>query len=278
VPGVSEYRVITKSGQVRWVRDYSQPVWDTVEGRVVRVYGAVQDITERKQIEELKDSLIRDVSHELRTPLAKLQMGLDLLHETLEKEVIDRQRAVRMGDMVRGNVRRLLQTVEVMLDLSLLESGRIVYDMSEIYMEKLIADVILDMRPLASAKGLDLVADLPAGLPLITGDRDKLFRVLTNLLDNAIKFTEEGTITLSVRKRPDTLEIAVSDLGLGVLPENLERIFERFFQEKTRFHGVGIGLALCKAIVEAHNGSIWAESQGRGLGTTIRFTIPIELA
>jgi PAS domain S-box-containing protein len=278
VPGVSEYRVITKSGQVRWVRDYSQPVWDTVEGRVVRVYGAVQDITERKQIEELKDSLIRDVSHELRTPLAKLQMGLDLLHETLEKEVIDRQRAVRMGDMVRGNVRRLLQTVEVMLDLSLLESGRIVYDMSEIYVEKLIADVILDMRPLASAKGLDLVADLPAGLPLITGDRDKLFRVLTNLLDNAIKFTEEGTITLSVKKRPDTLEIAVSDLGLGVLPENLERIFERFFQEKTRFHGVGIGLALCKAIVEAHNGSIWAESQGRGLGTTIRFTIPIELA
>jgi PAS domain S-box-containing protein len=275
--GISEYRIITKAGQVRWVRDYSQPVWDADEGRLVRVCGAVQDITERKKIEELKDNLIRDVSHELRAPLAKLRMSLDLLHETLEKETIDRQRASRIGDTVRGNVQRLLHTVEVMLDLSSLESGQVAYDMSDVCVDMLISDAILDMQPLANVRELSLEADLPPSLPLITADRGKLFRVLTNLLDNAIQFTDKGVVTVSARTRPDVLEIAVSDQGVGVLPENLERIFERFFQEKTRAHGVGIGLALCKTIIEAHNGRIWAESLGRGQGTTIRLTLPREL-
>jgi len=121
-----------------------------------------------------------------------------------------------------------------------------------------------------------VVADLPASLPEIRGDWDKLYRVLRNLIHNAIKFTEEGRIVVTAEDRGEELKIGVRDQGQGILPENLDRIFQRFFQEKARHLGAGLGLAICKAIVEEHGGRIWAESAGRGQGATFWFTVPVE--
>jgi PAS domain S-box-containing protein len=274
--GQPEYHEVSarlSSGDVAWYAARLGAIYRGDEVRATVVIG--RNITEQKRVEQVKDNLVRDVSHELRTPLAKLQMGLDLLLETLQKEELDRERIARMGHMVRDNVERLSATVETMLDLSVLEAGRKVYDMAELSAAELIDDVVADMQPLVHAKGLELVTDLPEDMPRLWGDRERLFRVLTNLVDNAVKFSDHGSIVISATMGPEELEFSVRDEGRGILPEHLDQVFERFYQEKVRFHGAGIGLAIYRTIVGVHGGRIWAESAGRNLGTVVRFTLPI---
>jgi PAS domain S-box-containing protein len=232
------------------------------------------DITERKRVEEMKDNLIRDVSHELKTPLAKMQMGVDLLMEMVGAPSMDRQKVAGVSEMIGGNVQRLQHTVNNILDLSSLESGQMPYHKTKLQLKNLIRRVILDIQPLAEGKGLELVVELPESLPRVKGDQERLLRVLTNLVDNAVKFTDEGKIVISAKKKAHEVEITVSDSGHGILGKNLDKVFERFWQERASIPGAGVGLAICKTIVEAHDGSIWAESAGRGQGTTIRFTLP----
>jgi PAS domain S-box-containing protein len=273
--GTSNYHEVAgpgPRGASAWYGTRVGPIWDG--GEVVAAMMVTRDITEQKQLDEMKDNLIRDVSHELRTPLAKMQMGLELLIELVEKETIDRGRVSRIGEVTSSNVRRLLQTVEGILDLSRLETGHAAYQMETIPTAELIDEVVLDRQPLAEAKGLELAVDLPEDPAPVKGDWQKLFRVLANVVDNAIKFTDEGTIVVSVRQNERELEISVSDPGCGIRPENLERVFERFYQEKARVAGVGVGLSISKAIIDAHGGRIRAESAGRGLGSTFYVTLP----
>jgi signal transduction histidine kinase len=142
-------------------------------------------------------------------------------------------------------------------------------------LDLLVEEVLQYMRPLAAAKRLELVVDMPADMPRVEGDREKLFRVLINLVDNAVKFSDKGRIIISARQEGDEIGLAIADSGQGVLPENRERIFERFFQEKTRYQGVGVGLTISRAILENHGGRIWVESPGRGGGATFRFRLPL---
>jgi signal transduction histidine kinase len=148
------------------------------------------------------------------------------------------------------------------------------YDRAIIQPDLLIREAVLYAAAEGALKEIELQADLPPFLPAIRGDWDKLSRVLSNLLDNAIKYSEAGRIVVSAEPRDGMLVIAVADQGQGILHENLEKVFGRFFQEKTRHLGAGLGLAICRAIVEEHGGHIWAESAGRGQGATIRFTLP----
>ena len=245
------------------------------DGEVWAVGGICRDITERKRIEEMKDTLVRDVSHELKTPLAKMDMSVQLLMKAVRATSIDRQKVARFSEVVAGNVQKLQRTVEGILDLSSLESGRTTYHKTKLQLENLISQVVLDMRPVARAKGLKLVAELPEEVPQVEGDLEKLLRVLTNLVDNSVKYTDRGKIIISAQKKGHEVEIAVSDPGRGILEENLDGIFERSYEERPGISGAGIGLTICKTIVEAHDGKIWAESAGRGQGTTVRFTLPI---
>lgn len=273
--GSSEYcegAVVRTSGATVWYGCHLGPIWD--QEKVVSAIVIGRDITERREVDEMKDSLIRDVSHELRTPLAKVQMSLELLSELLEDEKMDRQRASRISSLANLNIQRLLQTVEGILDLSQLEAGVSGFEREAIQFVGVVREVMAYMDALAEVKGLELVAQVPEELPLVEGDREKLFRVLLNLVDNAIKFSEAGRVVVSAEPRSQEMEIAVSDSGEGILADNLDRIFERFFQEKTRYQGAGVGLAISKAIVEGHGGRIWAESSGRGQGATLRFTLP----
>ena len=245
------------------------------DGEVVSALLITRDITERKRVDEIKDNLIRDVSHELRSPLAKVQMSLELLLELLAQDEVDRERASRISHLTMSNVERLLDTVEGILDLSRLEAGVWAYRREQIELNALIEEAVGYLDEPARMKGLRLVANLPQDLPPVEGDREQMFHVLVNLLDNAIKFSEEGRIVVSAECDKTEVEIAVRDEGQGILPENLDKVFKRFFQEKTRHRGVGVGLTIAKAIVENHGGQIWAESQGRGQGTTVKFTLPI---
>jgi signal transduction histidine kinase len=225
--------------------------------------------------DEIEDNLIRDVSHELRTPLAKVQMGLQFMLEMLEHESIDRQRARRTGEMVLANVEQLLETIEAILDLSALDAGCVGYERISIQPQDLVADAVVYMRPMAAVKGLELVSKVDDDLPLLEGDLDQLFRVMINLIDNAIKFTDEGTVTVAVTRAAEKgVEIAVLDSGCGIAKENLDRVFERFFRASPRYQGAGVGLTICRWIVEAHGGRIWAESEGQGHGTVVRLVLP----
>jgi signal transduction histidine kinase len=261
------------NGVKRWFAAHLGPVWR--DGTVSSAMLIARDITERKKIDEVKDNLIRDVSHELRTPLAKVQMSLELLSEMLERESLDLGRARRISSLSVANVERLLQTVEGILDLSRLEAGVWAYRQEMVRLELLVEEVLQYMRPLAAAKRLELVVDVPADMPQVEGDWEKLFRVLINLVDNAVKFSDKGRVIISARQEGDEVELSIADSGQGVLQENREQIFERFFQEKARYPGVGVGLTISRAIVESHGGRIWVESPGRGGGATFRFTLPL---
>ncbi len=271
INGFFEAPAVLSDGTPAWFANYLSPI--RRDGEVVAAMIISHNITDRRQVEEIKDNLIRDVSHELRTPLAKMQMSLDLLLEVLDKEPINRQRAIGIGQMVFGNVQRLLRTVETILDLSTLESGRIVYERVQISPDALIDDTLQYMRPMAEAKGLELVASVSGDLPPIEGDWERLARVLVNLIDNAIKFSERGQIVVSAQECDHEIQFAVSDQGSGIHKENLGKIFERFYQERPQIPGAGFGLPICQRIVQAHGGRIWAESPGRGKGTTVRFAL-----
>jgi PAS domain S-box-containing protein len=269
--GYLEAPAILSDGSTAWFASHMGPI--RRDGEVVAVMHVAHDITERRQVEEIKDNLIRDVSHELRTPLAKMQMSLDLLLELLDQEPINRQRAIGVGQMIFGNVQRQLQTVETILDLSTLESGRIGYERVQILPAALIYDTLHYMQPVAEAKGLELAASVPGDLPTIEGDWKRLSRVLVNLIDNAIKFSEQGQIVISAQEYEHEILFAVSDQGCGIHKENLGKVFDRFYQERPQIPGAGVGLPICQRIVQAHGGRIWAESPGRGQGTTVRFVL-----
>jgi PAS domain S-box-containing protein len=268
VPIPSSYRGLA------WYAVRLGPVFS--EGRVVSVMAVARDISEERKVQELKDNLIRDVSHELRSPLAKVRMSLDLLTEVVEAEEVDRERAVRIGQLATRSVNRLLQTVEGILDLTRLEYGTWSSTTEAIEVEDLVAEVLEYLGPVARSKNLRVTVDMPdEPLPVVEGDRERLFRVLLNLLDNAIKFTAEGQIVISAVCRDGAVEVAVADTGAGMEAEVLERVFDRFYQERSQTEGVGIGLTICKAVVEAHGGRIWGESPGQGRGATFRFTLPV---
>ena len=268
-----ELAVMGRGGRDAWYSVRFGPLWR--DDHVAEVMLVAEDVTEQKRIAELKDNLIRDVSHELRTPLAKVQMSLDRLVELLQGEEIDKEHLIRISGFATRSAERMLRTVENILDLSRLESGMWPQEQQVIEPRALVLEAVTFATPLSSGKGLELVADLPEALPRIRGDRDKLYRVLRNLIQNAISFSEKGKIVVTAEDRGQELAVAVRDQGQGILPENLERIFQRFYQEKTRHQGAGLGLAICKAIVEEQGGRIWAESDGRDQGATFWFTVPI---
>jgi PAS domain S-box-containing protein len=269
-----EVAAVTPDGDVTWQAVRCGPIWRN--GKVTAAMLVVRDISERKRVEEMKDNLIRDVSHEMRTPLAKVQMSLELLEELVADDDINRERAMRTSELATRNVRRLLDTVEGILDLSRLEVGALGFHETGFSIVELAAEVVAYLQPLALAKDLELQMRRGVHTPLVRGDREKLFRVLVNLVDNAIKFTEEGQVLVRIEQEDGEAIVSVSDTGEGISRENLSRVFDRFFQAKNTARGVGIGLTICKTIVDAHGGRIWAESPGEGQGSTFHVALPTE--
>ncbi|HHT9161867.1 MAG TPA: ATP-binding protein [Candidatus Brocadiia bacterium] len=232
---------------------------------------------ELRSLDKMKDSIIRDVTHELKSPVAQVKMAIDLWAEEIKKEKIDRRKEEMFSGIVNNNIERLQKTIKRILDLSSLEAGRVKFKKEPLQIEELINHVVIGQMLVARKKGLTLWADVSEKLPMVYADREEIIRVISNLIDNAIKYTEKGEVVISARKIDSAVEVAVSDTGIGIgLPKGqFPRLFERFFQERARVDGAGVGLAICKTIIEAHGGKIWAESDGRGKGATFKFTLPI---
>lgn len=234
------------------------------------------DITERLKLEQVREDLTHMIVHDLRNPLSSIMSSLELIRARLQDPSIDIP-LDQLFAVAQRSGERLFGLIDSILDVARLESGRAELNYQVIDVGDLIGDAVEQFRPVAVGREIRLSFYVPQGLPAIKGDRNLLLRTLTNLLDNALKFTPHGGEVRVTVDRPsaDALQFAISDTGPGIPLEYQERIFDRFARlpnEKAR--GTGIGLAFCKLAVEAHGGRIWVESQP-GKGATFKFTVPL---
>lgn len=235
----------------------------------------MQDVTERHEIERLKQEFVSMVSHDLRTPLTSVQGTLSLLEEGLYGELTETG-VKRVGTAVTS-IDRLINLINDLLDIEKLEAGKLAMDPKSTSATEIIERSVESVRGFAEQHGVLLEA-LPSDLHVLA-DCDRLVQVLVNLLSNAIKFSPEGaTVTVAALRQDKFAEFTVADRGRGIPPSHVEAIFERFKQVKSadgaRKKGTGLGLAISKAIAEAHGGTIGVKSE-EGKGSTFWFRIPL---
>jgi two-component system phosphate regulon sensor histidine kinase PhoR len=244
-----------------------------LEGGEWRALAVFHDITEIRRVESVRRDFVANVSHELRTPLAAVKSVI----ETLQSGALEEPEVAKdFLNRADREVDRLVTMVEELLELSRIESGEAPMKERLVDIGGVIADAVARLEPQASRAGLTLTADVSPGLQPVTGDPEQLERVVVNLVQNAIKFTPPGgNVEVLARAIEMGVEVSVSDTGDGILPEDLDRVFERFYKaDRAReSSGTGLGLAVAKHTVEAHGGTISAESEP-GKGATFRFTLP----
>jgi len=248
------------------------PVVD-YDGNLRLIQGVMRDITDLRHVEMMKETLIRDVAHELKTPTAKFIMTTQLLARQMASNS-EKEKFLPMIKMLSDNADRLMRTISSIMDLSKVESGMSDIKKQELDLNDVLKLVVDDTRPLVEQHHLKLEARLsPSPLPML-GDSDMLYRVFVNLITNATKFTPDGSITVTSSVRGNDVFAEVADTGIGIEPENLQRIFEAFFQKTPSTLGIGVGLTISKEIVALHEGEIWAESEGAGQGSVLKVVFP----
>jgi len=236
------------------------------------------------ELDQMKTDFIAHVSHDLRTPLTGIREGTALLLEDTPEPVTPAQREIL--EIVRSHSERLCHSISAMLDLSKMEAGMMEYLRAPCDLVALIGQSIEMVHLMAQKKRLRLEVTQTSVLPLLAIDAERIQQVLTNLLSNAVKFTPTGgiigiaaTAQEHQESRRTCVEVRVTDTGVGIPAEEVERVFDRFYQSASHRgqnqQGTGLGLAIARHIVEAHGGKIWVESRG-GEGTTFVFTLPVE--
>lgn len=238
----------------------------------------VEDITQIKKAEEemmeamnIKSRFVSLVSHELRTPLALIKMYINSVINRIKGELNDKQKEYL--DIAEKNVDRLNRLVNDVLDHQRLEAGRLEFKMKKGDINELLEEVIGEISLLIDSKGLDLNVSLDKSLPKVTFDSDKIKQVLINLINNAMKFTRKGCITVTSSKLEDTVGVSVADTGIGIKEEDMQKLFNEFSQISSSSGGTGLGLAISKQIIQEHNGRIEAVSE-YGKGSTFSFYLP----
>lgn len=232
-----------------------------------------QDLTRIRRLETVRRDFVSNLSHELRTPLASLKA----LAETLQEGALDDPPAARrFVDQIQIEVDALTQMANELLELSKIESGRFTLDRSPVAASHLLRSVAQRMQVQVERANIILRVECAEDLPKIQVDAQRLEQVLINLIHNAVKFTRPGgEVVLCAEAAPGEIRFSVRDTGVGIPPDEVSRIFERFYRvDKSRTgRGTGLGLSIAKHIVEAHRGKIWAESI-EGRGSTFFFSIP----
>jgi NtrC-family two-component system sensor histidine kinase KinB len=248
-------------------------------GNVQGVVTLLQDVTRFKNLDRMKSEFIATVSHELRTPLTSLSMGIDILTQEVIGSVNQRQKDLLIA--AKDDSERLRKLVKELLDLSKLESGK--YEMKKEFVDfrRLVTDAVRPLRLPFEEKQIRLELYIPEHLNALSADSHQLAWVITNLLTNALRYTDTGgKVQLTAREEKQGLVVTVTDTGHGISHENLETVFDKFVQVKSSTEttpgSVGLGLAIAREVVEAHGGRIWVESQV-GIGSTFFFTIPAAL-
>jgi len=227
------------------------------------------------QVEAMRRRLIGDVSHELRTPLTAIKGSMEGLMDGVLPATQETYQQIHM------EADRLNRLVDDLQELSRVESHAYQLDIRPVDISALVQTVTKRLASQAESKRVSLDLDLAPDLPPLLADEHRAVQILTNLTGNALQYTpEDGTVTISAKRTNNEIQISVRDTGIGIPPEHLSNIFDRFYRaDKSRSRraggGSGIGLTIARALVEAHGGRIWAESAGEGQGSTFTFILPV---
>lgn len=271
-PGAQEDSETAPVGQARFIAVRFFPI--TAGDENLGIGALFRDITRERQTDAMKTQLLSTVSHELRTPLASIKgFATTLLRQDVRWDETTTRDFLRI---IEEESDRLTEIIDNLLDMSQIEAGVLRIDKTPSQVRPLVREVVDEMRMRTEAHWF--VVDLPSELPRVLADPRRVRQVLHNLLENAIKYSKGGQITLSCEVDGDFVVVSVTDQGEGIPEAYLDQVFERFFQidgkSTRRVGGSGLGLSISRGIVEAHGGRIWAES-GPGQGSTFRFTLPI---
>ncbi len=251
----------------------------------------IRDITYEKEVDNLKTDFISTVSHELRTPMTSILGFAKIIKKKLEKSVFPicnapDKKSRKAITQVKDNIgiivsegQRLTELINDVLDIAKMESGKIDWKKVPMDIAEVIETSIQTTTPLWKTRNLDMVVNVDENVPTMYGDRDRVMQVLVNLISNAVKFTDSGSITCTASSHNDEIIVSVSDTGSGISPEDQKKIFERFKQAGDTLtgkpKGTGLGLPICKQIVDHHKGRIWVDSK-LGEGSSFHFTLAID--
>jgi len=260
-------------GDLHIIQTVKTPIKDK-NGIVTHLIGITRDLTERKRLEKMKDQFISAVTHELRTPLVSIKAYVDYPLTGKMGQLSEEMKSNLT--IVKRNTDRLLQLTGDLLELRRMESGKLELNKEPMDFQKTIEQCIEEIQPIIQEKKQILDVKSPKQPLIVNGDKVRLSQVLMNLLSNANKFTPEGGKILLDVKVNQKIHVELSDTGIGIRKQDLERVFEPFsaITKPTYIPGTGLGLSVTKGLIEAHRGKIWANSQGEGKGSTIIFELP----
>jgi PAS domain S-box-containing protein len=298
-----EYKHVIKTGEIFRSEEKTQYYGETIytstskipikdkNGKVEKIITVIEDISQRKKLEEelkdsykelkltysklqelytIKDNFLSNISHELRTPLTSVIGYTELM---LDEKLTEKQ--MHMTEIVFRNSKRLSRLIKGLLDSQLIESRSLHLAREIVVINEIITVVVEDMKNMASIKNIHIKINIPVTL-VVVGDIERLTQVFSNLLDNSIKFTIAGEINIRGEMDNQNVHIQISDTGIGIPQDRLDKIFERFYQvdssDDRKYGGTGLGLWISKNIIEAHGGKIWAESKNSG--STFHILLP----
>lgn len=282
-----EFPFTTYKGNKKWIRTKTEPIFE--DGKIIKVIGSLIDITDQKaaqneliiakqkaeESDRLKTSFLANMSHEIRTPLNSIIGFSDLLLDPF----FEHEQQIEFVNAIKQNGDNLLMIISDILDISQIESGQISIGKENFPAEIILYEINKEQMFNCRQKGLELKVVKHVSEVRILGDRGKIKQILTNLVSNAIKFTEFGCIEIGFQLIPDAIQFFVKDTGIGIKPEYHEKIFERFRQVELsytrKYGGNGLGLAIARQLAERMGGKITLESEP-GKGSTFYLSIPLE--
>jgi signal transduction histidine kinase len=245
------------------------------DGRLAGRLFIARNISERKQVEKMRDDLTHSMIHDLRNPLAIVALSLDLLKTQLIPK-LDKEQLLTFEN-AEQSTQHIVDLVKSILDINRLESGQMPLKREKVLLQKIASDALKTPILIARKKRVLLQENIASNILPVMIDEDLMRRVLQNLLDNAVKFSVTGgVVKILAGYNPGKQEIvvSVSDTGPGMDPMVKNRLFEKFFTGNVKDGGSGLGLAFCRLVVQAHGGQIWVEKTGEA-GTTISLSIPL---
>ena len=251
------------------------PVKD-IEGKKLGMAIVLRDITTEKEVDRMKTEFISTVSHELRTPLTTMKEFVSIVLDGIPGKINKDQKEYL--NIVKGNIDRLARIIASLLDISRIEARRVELRKTLVNIVGLAKDTVTNLKVRADAKHIILETSFPRTLSDVYADPDRITQVFTNLIENAIKFTPEaGRIAVEIKARKKEIECSVSDTGIGIAPQDKDKVFERFRQigrtAGAGAKGTGLGLPITKELVQMHKGRIWVESK-LDKGSKFIFTLP----
>ncbi len=271
-----EIEVFGSQEETKKILRASNAIIENKDGQTVGMVSVLSDITKQKELDQLKANFLSSVTHELRTPLIAMDKSISLLLGKQAGPVSQTQE--QFLSIASRNLKRLTTLINDLLDVSKMEAGKMRVEFKPVLIEEVIDETIANLKDWAKTKSITIKKEVEKEIPKVDMDFDRIVQVLSNLIGNAIKFTpEEGKIVVGARLEGANLRVNVKDSGTGIPKENIENIFNKFYQgggrSPTDINGTGLGLSIVKEIIKMHKGKVWAESK-KGQGANFIFTLP----